>query len=253
MIEIKDLRAGYGGDEVISGLDLKLETGESLGIIGPNGCGKTTLLRCIAGVLPFKGTVMLDGKGIKSLGGKALAKKVGMMSQMSSVSFGYTVMDTVLMGRFAHSGGMFSPISQKDREIASEALSTVGLVKEAQRRVDELSGGQLQRVFLAKLIAQDPDIILLDEPTNHLDLSYQVELIDFLRDWSRNKNKSLIGVLHDLNLALRLFPKLMLMDNGQIAVLGKGSEVLASELLNSAYRMDVGQYMRESLGLWQKI
>ncbi len=252
MITLKDVCAGYDGIEILHGISFELKKGESLSIIGSNGCGKTTLLRAIAGTLPFSGDIRLQDMDIRKLKRKALAKKVAMLSQTTQIYFNYTVYDTVMMGRYVHeTGGIFGSISEVDRRAAEEALKTVGMFELKDREVDTLSGGQLQRVFLAKILAQDPEIILLDEPTNHLDLSYQIELIRFLNTWSKQEGKTVIGVLHDVNLAMLLADKVLLMENGNIKAYGLISDVYASDVLSSAYKMDVAAYMLETLKKWE--
>ncbi len=245
MIEIKNLRAGYDGSDVIKNINLQIHSGENLCILGPNGCGKTTLLRIIAGVLGFQGEVLLDGVDIRRIKRKVLSQRVGLLSQNTSVYFNYSVLETVMMGRYAHSGSEASV-----REAAVSAIERVGLTAQMHREIDALSGGQLQRVFLAKLIAQDPEVILLDEPTNHLDLGYQVELIKFLHEWSVRENKTVIGVLHDINHAVRLADRIVLMSGGEIKAAGDTKEIVTSAALSEVFGMDIKGYMKESLSLW---
>lgn len=254
MISVRDVRAGYDGTQILHGISFNLEDGDSMSIIGPNGCGKTTLLRVLAGILPFEGEVWLDGSEIRGIKRKVLAKKVAMLSQMTQIYFNYTVEETVMMGRYIHEKpGIFGGASPEDRSIAQKALETVGMLELRNREVDTLSGGQLQRVFLAKILAQDPDIILLDEPTNHLDLSYQVELIRFLKEWSHRPGKTVIGVLHDINLAKLLAPKVLLMEGGYMKAYGHCKEVYTSENLALAYKMDLAAYMVETLKFWEDL
>ena len=253
MIELKNVRAGYDGTEILHGVSFSLEKGESLSIIGPNGCGKTTLLKCIAGLLPYSGEVLIDGLDIKKLKQKDLSKKVAILSQMTGVYFNYTVFDMVMMGRFVHSNSdIFSRVSEQDKEICESALKTVGLLELKNREINTLSGGQIQRVFLAKIIAQNPDIILLDEPTNHLDLSYQIELITFLKAL-KEKGKTIIGVLHDVNLAMLLSEHVILMESGNAVLCGKNEEVYASEKLSEVFNIDIAVFMQELLCKWRTI
>jgi len=255
MIQVDNIQAGYQGSPVLHGISFELESGKNLSIIGPNGCGKTTLLRVLAGVLPFSGQVQLDGVNLRDFKRKALAKKVAMLSQATQLYFNYTVFDTVMMGRYVHESdnwfGIGNSTSTADQEAVISALETVDMLQFKDREVDTLSGGQLQRVFLAKIIAQNPDIVLLDEPTNHLDLSYQIELIDFFQKWSKETGKTIIGVLHDLNLAMRLSDHVLLMENGNMKAFGTNQDVYASDALLSAYRMDVTGYMLDTLEKWK--
>lgn len=254
MIKLNNIRAGYNGTEILHGISFELNNGDNLSIIGPNGCGKTTLLRAIAGTLPYSGDVLLCGTDIKSMKRKELAKRVAMLSQTTPLYFNYTVLETVMMGRYVHeSGGLFSGESDADKSAVMSALETVDMLTLKDREVDTLSGGQLQRVFLAKILAQDPEIILLDEPTNHLDLSYQIELIRFLKTWSKRQGKMVIGVLHDINLAMLLTDNVLLMEDGCIKAFGKNKDIYSSDVLTSAYKMDVAGYMLESLGKWENI
>lgn len=254
MITLHDVKAGYNGTQILHGVSFELKDGENLSIIGPNGCGKTTLLRAIAGTLPFTGDILLDGVNIKTMKRKALAKKVSMLSQTTQLYFNYTVLETVMMGRYVHEdGGLFRSVSDTDKNAVMAALETVDMLCLKDREVDTLSGGQLQRVFLAKILAQDPDIILLDEPTNHLDLSYQIELIRFLNAWSKRDGKMVIGVLHDINLAMLLTDNVLLMENGCIRAFGTNKEIYTSDVLGAAYKMDVAGYMLETLRKWERL
>ncbi len=254
MISLNNVRAGYDGVEILHGISFNIKKGESLSIIGPNGCGKTTLLRAIAGTLSFTGDILLNDTDIRKFKRKALAKKVAMLSQTTQLYFNYTVFDTVMMGRYVHeTGGLFGGISEVDRLAVTEALKTVGMPELKDREVDTLSGGQLQRVFLAKILAQNPDIILLDEPTNHLDLGYQIELIRFLNKWSKQAGKTVVGVLHDVNLAMLLADNVLLMENGNVKAYGPIRDVYASDVLTSAYKMDIAGYMLETLKKWENM
>ncbi len=254
MITLNNVIAGYNGTEILHSVSFELKNGENLSIIGPNGCGKTTLLRAIAGTLPFTGEVLLDGINIKGLKRKALAKKVAMLSQTTQLYFNYTVFETVMMGRYVHEkNGFLGGESNEDKAAVLSVLETVDMLTLKDREVDTLSGGQLQRVFLAKILAQDPHIILLDEPTNHLDLSYQIELIRFLNTWSKREGKMVIGVLHDINLAMLLTDNVLLMENGCVKAFGKNKDIYASNALMSAYKMDVPRYMLETLRQWENM
>ena len=254
MISVEQLCAGYDGNRVVHEVSFALQPCENLSIIGPNGCGKTTLLRAISGTLSHTGKILIDGQDATTLKKKHLAQKIAMLSQSNQIYFNYSVYDTVMMGRYVHSSQrLFDSETPEDRAAVENALQCTGLLALKSREVDTLSGGQLQRVFLAKLIAQNPDIILLDEPTNHLDLSYQVEMIHFLTQWASRERKIIIGVLHDINLAMMLSDKVLLMENGHVTAFGKCTEVFAGDAFQQAYRMDVPGYMLGTLRKWEEI
>ncbi len=254
MIEVKNIVACYEKKQVLNGISFKIEKGQNLSIVGRNGCGKSTLLKVLSGNLNFKGEVNIDGKSLKNFKGKQLAKKIGLLSQSTQIYFNYTVFDIVMMGRYAHqSSSFFSTITNEDKEVVLSALKTVDIIDLKDRKVDTLSGGQLQRVFLAKVIAQDPEILLLDEPTNNLDLFYQIDFVNFLKKWGKEKNKTIIGVIHDINLAMELSRNSLIMDNGEVKIIGKNEIVFTSEEFLNIYKMDTVNFMIKSLENWKMI
>ena len=253
MLKVEHLTCGYGGAPVVKDLFFEVPAGRRLCILGPNGCGKTTLLRALAGLLPHEGKVTAEGRDLAAMDRRQLARTVALLSQISSVYFSYTVYETVLMGRYAHqTGGAFSGPGPEDRAIALECMERTGVADLRDRQVTELSGGQLQRVFLARTFAQQPRIILLDEPTNHLDLKYQVELVQELKAWVAGEGRCVVGVLHDVNLALDLADLFLLMEEGRARYFGPAAE-FDPAALNRVYQMDVGGYMRRSLQRWEEL
>lgn len=250
MLRVEHLSGGYQAGDVIHDIDFSLEQGGRLYITGPNGCGKTTLLKCIAGLLGYTGRVFIDDREIRSLRKKELARKIGILTQITSVYFPYTVFDTVALGRYAHLQGILGGLSSADREYVEECMDMVGLAELRDRRISELSGGQLQRVYLARLFAQDPDIILLDEPTNHLDLKYQIELLERVTDWSNRAGKTVVGVLHDLNLVHNFAEEVLLLSEGRVFAKGAPEEALSAENLQCCYQLDIRGWMSRSLEKW---
>lgn len=250
MIEVKNIYCGYDNKKIIKDLSFNVNNGENLCIVGPNGCGKSTLLKSIANIIEYEGSIKIDNKEVSSFSRIDLAKKVALMSQTSQIYFPYTVYDTVSLGRYAYSKGAFSKLSLTDKRIIVDSMKKVGIYELKDKLITELSGGQLQRVFLAKIFAQDPDIILLDEPTNHLDFKNQIDLLENLNEWVKTNNKIVIGVLHDLNLVQYFADKVLMIQSGKVVSYGRPEDVLKGEILNDIYGMDIKEFMVNILQKW---
>jgi len=249
MLTLNNVSAGYGGVDVIKKISLQIEN--TISIVGPNGCGKTTLLKTIANILPSKGDILLNDKPFSRMKRREISMQIAMLSQQPAIYFSFSVFDTVMMGRYLHIKDRFLGMpTEKDREVVTRSLQAVNMLADKDKEITKLSGGQLQRVFLARALAQEPQIILLDEPTNHLDLKCQVELIDYLKKWAKENGRIVVGVLHDINLALELSENLIVMKGGEICANGPTTEILSSELLNDVYEMDVAEYMQKSFKRW---
>ncbi|MDR2943207.1 MAG: ABC transporter ATP-binding protein [Treponema sp.] len=256
MLEVKDLSAGYNGsikdcDDVIRNISFKAEKGECLCILGPNASGKSTLLKSIARIIGYRGLVLINGEDIRAVPRKELAKKIALLSQSAQVFFPYTVYETVSLGRYAYSRGFLKNLSAEDRAVIENILKKLDIWDGKDRMIDELSGGTLQRVFLARTLAQAPDLILLDEPSNHLDLKHQIELLNFLKAWVKENNKTLISVFHDINLARLFGDTAVVLNNGTAAACGKIEEVLNGGILSEVYGIDIRGFMLESLEKWK--
>ncbi|MGL4848904.1 MAG: ABC transporter ATP-binding protein [Clostridium sp.] len=250
MLEIKNLSCGYDGNDVVHDVSFNVKKGETISIIGPNGCGKSTILKAIAGIIEYKGIVNIENIDRKNLKRKDLAKKVALMSQNAEIFFEYTVYEAVALGRYPYMKDMFSSYTKKDEEIILSSLKEVGILDIKDRSIKELSGGQLQRVYLARAFTQEPEIILLDEPTNHLDLKYQIEILTYINKWAKEKNKIVIGVLHDLNLVSMFSERSILIDDGKIVLNEKSEEVLKSENIEKVYGINIRSFMLEALKKW---
>ncbi len=252
-LNIEKLFCGYSGEIVVKDISFTLNEGEILSLAGPNGCGKTTLLRAVCGFIPIvSGGVFLDGTAVAEIPVKERAKRIAMLSQTGTGGdyFDYTVLDTVLMGRYARQkGGLFAEASAEDIAAAKKYICDTGLDGLENKLITELSGGQVQRVFLARAFAQEPDIILLDEPANHLDFKRQTELIALLRRWVQG-GRSVIGVFHDINLAAAVSDRMLLMKDGKSVLCSSTDEVLKSEKLNEVFETDVRGYMKKIASMW---
>jgi iron complex transport system ATP-binding protein len=264
LIRARGISAGYGGKDAIADVSFELREGERLAVIGPNGSGKTTLLRVLAGTVPYRGSLAVSAHGPEGktetersrLVGKASAREFAFLAQISEVYFPFTVEETVMLGRYARQKRTLaaSP-SEADRKAVERALDTCGLGELRSEPLSRLSGGQLQRAFLARAFAQDPAILLLDEPSNHLDLRYQLSVLDSARDWAAiqgedGRPRAAVGVLHDLSLALRFADTVILLDGGRITDAGSPGKVLSGEACNRAYGMNVAKTMRDLLETW---
>lgn len=252
MLEVTHLSCGYTNVPVVKDVSFHVAEGQRLCILGPNGCGKTTLLRGMTGLLPVTGTVKVQGVDLRELSARQKSQRIALMSQISTTYFAYTVYETVMLGRFAHQKrSAFLGDTEQDHKIVRENLERVGMLEYKNRPITELSGGQLQRVFLAMVFAQEPQVILLDEPTNHLDLKYQLELVEMLKEWIGEGKRCTVGVMHDINLALSFADSILLMENGAVAAYESVKDFDLS-ILDSIYRMDVRQFMQNSLQRWKE-
>ncbi len=252
MLQMAHVTAGYNGKNVLHDISFDLPRGKSLSILGPNGCGKTTLIRAIAALIESEGDILLDGKDIRAMNRREIASKIAVMTQISSIYFPYTVYETVMLGRYMYTrSSFFGSPTKKDREIVERCLKTTDISDLRDKMIDTLSGGQLQRVLLARTLAQEPQLILLDEPTNHLDIRHQLELLDYLKEWSHTDHHAVIGVFHDINLAMRLSENMLFLTDGCIRGMGDAEKLIDSRFLQEVYGMDILGYMLDSYGYWK--
>ena len=240
MLNVQKLTGGYSGDSVLKNISFQLDQGELFGILGPNGSGKTTLLKMLSGILSFsEGAILLKGIPLKTYTAKEIAKIIAVLPQHTTQSFSYTVKETVSLGRYAHQKGWFQTWSEADERIVKEVMEQTGVAQFKDHYIHELSGGERQRVFLAQALAQEPEILLLDEPTNHLDLSFQKELLDLLKEWTKVRGLTVISIFHDLNLAGLYCDRLLLLENGEININHTPNEVLREERIRKVYQTKI--------------
>ncbi|MCW3998676.1 MAG: ABC transporter ATP-binding protein [Candidatus Bathyarchaeota archaeon] len=232
-LSINKLSFSYAGYEVLKEIELELGLGEMLSIVGPNGSGKSTLLKCINRILKTKhNTVLIDDKDTSTLTLKELAKVMGYVPQNSTSTFPFTVFDVVLMGRKPY---IHWNIGEKDNEIVAEMLDFLGIGHLAMRHFDELSGGEQQKVIIARALAQQPQLMLLDEPTSSLDIKHQLEILCMLRGLARSGERSVVVSMHDLNMASNFSDRMVMIKKGSIFAVGTPKEVITEKNIEAVY------------------
>ena len=231
----EDLTLAYDKRVVARDLGVDVPDGSFTVIVGPNACGKSTLLRALARLLkPDAGQVVLDGRDISAYPSKEVARRLGMLPQSPIAPGGITVGDLVARGRYAHQK-LLRQWSHEDEQHAAEAMRWTGVEDLADRYVDELSGGQRQRVWLAMVLAQDTELLLLDEPTTYLDVTHQIEVLDLCADLHERRGRTLVAVLHDLNLACRYATHLIAMRGGAVVAAGDPLTVVTADLVEQVF------------------
>jgi iron complex transport system ATP-binding protein len=239
MLRIETLTVSYGPRRILNGVSLRVGSGEVLALIGPNGAGKSTLVRAASGVVPVEaGTVRTDGHDLLRLPALERARRLAVVPQAVSLPPAFTVWEMVLLGRTPYLN-FLGQVSARDEEFARQALVKVDALDLAGRRLGELSGGEQQRVLLARALAQATPILLLDEPTSNLDLHYQVGFLELVCALAREEKLAVLIALHDLNLAARYADRVALLVDGEIQATGTPPEVLTAERISAAYHLPV--------------
>jgi len=234
----QNLELAYDDRTIVSDLSIGIPTSKITVIVGPNACGKSTLLRALGRLLtPKHGSVLLDGDEIRTLPTREVAQKLGVLPQQPVSPDGIAVTDLVARGRHPHQR-WFRQWSKEDELAVEQALAATKTTTIADRSVDELSGGQRQRVWIAMALAQGTDLLLLDEPTTFLDLTHQIDVLDLLSDLHREQHRTIVCVLHDLNLACRYAHHLVAMRDGAIVAEGAPSEIVTQELVQEVFDLD---------------
>lgn len=248
MLQIDNLSGGYGDKKIVDRLSFHVGKGRMLGILGPNGSGKSTLMKLISGVLaPIEGQVRIGGVPIDDFPPKELARKMAVLPQLHAHAFSHTVRETVSLGRYPHQSGWFSTWSEQDEAAVQEAMRLMNVSRYEETLLEEMSGGEQQRVFVAQALAQNAAILLLDEPTNHLDINHQKELLDTIKRQAIEKELTVISIFHDINLAAMYCDELLLMDKGRVIRSGEPHEVVRTHDVEAVYETRVSNHPHPEL------
>ncbi|MEL3909378.1 MAG: ABC transporter ATP-binding protein [Treponemataceae bacterium] len=253
MLKVCNLSAGYSKVPIIKNISFELKKGEIACILGQNGSGKTTLLKACAGIISsLSGEVFINGENILNKKRKDIAKLLSLMSGLQPAHFSYTVFQTVMLARYAHSEKSFlsEGFSKADTERVNAILENLHIYSLRDKLLTEVSSGQLQKVFLARTIAQDTPVIFLDEPTSHLDLKAQIEICKKLKTLAQEKKVSMLAVFHDINLAMQLADRLILIKDGKLFENSK-KENFDYKKINHLYETDVQNFMLKSFEFWK--
>ncbi|WP_404428169.1 adenosylcobinamide amidohydrolase [Sutcliffiella horikoshii] len=237
MIELKRLVGGYRLEKpIINGVDLAIRKGEFFALLGPNGSGKTTLFKLVTGQLPVvEGELLLSGRQLSSFTKLEKARKIAVLTQELQVSFDYTVEEIISLGRYPHQKGLLKSLTNKDKEIMKQVMDITEVTVYKNKQFRKLSGGEKQRVLLAKSLAQEPEILLLDEPTNHLDIKHTFHMLDLIKEWQHTKGLTVFAILHDLNVASLYADRLALLHNGRFLEVGDSDTLRKEEQLERVY------------------
>ena len=252
MLNIHNLTVSYGTHTVVDDVSFQVGEGQWLMIVGPNGAGKSTVLNAITQGVGYSGQVLLHGNDVKKEKAARRAREIGVLAQNHFVGYEFTVEEVVRLGRYAHSHGLLSGRSDADNDAVERALELTGMEPLRNQSVLNLSGGELQRTFLAQVFAQDPKLLLLDEPTNHLDLVYQKQVFGLIAEWVKQPGRAVVSVVHDLSLARAFGSDALLMHGGKTIAQGTVDQVLSPANLDPVYGMDVYEWMSAMLSQWKK-
>lgn len=253
MLRTENLTVAYGDLKIVDDVSFSVEPQQWLMIVGPNGAGKSTIIKAVTQEIPYSGTALFQNKNIADIRSIELARNIGVLSQSNHVGYSFTVEEIVRLGRYAWRRGPLVDDPCESEEKIDNALELTGMNKLRGQSVMTLSGGELQRTFLAQLFAQDPKLLILDEPTNHLDLVYQKQMFGLIREWLKQPGRAVISVVHDLSLAKAYGTHALLLNRGKIEASGTIDSVLSRNNLQSVYAMDVQAWMQEILQVWQPI
>ena len=234
-IEAQNVSVGYDHNTVLTDLSFRVAPGETVGLIGPNGCGKSTIIKALSRIIPHqKGQILIDGREIDSIPRRDLARLLGVVPQMPLLPSAFTAFEIVLMGRNPHLG-FFQYEGTREMSIAWEAMEKTGTQSLANRRVSELSGGEIQCLLIARALVQETQAILLDEPTANLDIGRQIEILGLIKNLCSQNRLAVLAALHDLNLASQYCDRLIMINNGGVHAVGTPAEVITTHNIREVY------------------
>ena len=250
LLRLNNVSVTFGNTKVLDNISFDVSSNDWLMLTGPNGAGKSTVINAVSGAADYTGNILIGNTDRRSVKPRKMAKKIGVLSQNHSVGYSFTVRDLVSLGRYPYRNGLLAAKSTEDKEKVEKAIEDVGLAEFSDRSLLTLSGGELQRAFIAQLFAQDPAVLLLDEPTNNLDLVYQKEIFELLENWVKNGERAIISVVHDLGLARAYGTKAILLDRGNTVAYGDIDSVFSPDNINKSYRLDINDWMKKLYSYW---
>lgn len=250
MLSINNLSVVYGSFNALSGVSFDVLEGQWTMIIGPNGAGKSTIVKAISQSVEYTGEIHYKDKDLKLMKSKERGRELAVLSQSYAAGYGFKVEEVVKLGRYPHSSGFLSKQNEADAKIVEEILELTGLTYLRNKSILTLSGGELQRTFLAQVLVQEPKLLILDEPTNHLDLVYQKQIFELINDWIKEPGRAVLSVTHDLSLAKAYGSHASLLKNGKLLTTGETQKVMTPENLDRAYNMDVSKWMQTIYQNW---
>lgn len=249
MLEVKNLSVRYGDAHVVDNVSFTVHSGEWLMISGPNGAGKSTLLEALMQGVAYTGDVFLDGKPLKTLKPRERALRMGLLAQRYAAGYAFTVEEVVRLGRYAYHDAL-GGFGAADETAVEHALHETGTEAIRNHPISQISGGEVQRAFLAQLFAQNPRLLMLDEPSSHLDLAYQKQILTLISGWLKQEGRAVISVVHDLSVARMFGTRVLLLHHGRIEADAAPEKALSSALLKRVYDMDVAAWMQGLYGVW---